>query len=90
MFVEERQALIIKELQEKGRVKVKELSAKFKVTEDLIRKDLTALEEQGQLKKTYGFRFLISRTFPVMFPTCRTTSHIPPETFIWQRPTRTK
>lgn len=54
MFVEERQALIIKELQEKGRVKVKELSAKFKVTEDLIRKDLTALEEQGQLKKTYG------------------------------------
>ena len=54
MFVEERQALIIKELQEKGRVKVKELSAKFKVTEDLIRKDLTALEERGQLKKTYG------------------------------------
>lgn len=54
MFVEERQALIIKELQEKGRVKVKELSAKFKVTEDLIRKDLTALEEQGHLKKTYG------------------------------------
>lgn len=54
MFVEERQALIIEELQEKGRVKVKELSARFKVTADLIRKDLTALEEAGQLKKTYG------------------------------------
>ena len=54
MFVEERQALIVQELHEKGRVKVKELSAKFNVTEDLIRKDLTALEEKGKLKKTYG------------------------------------
>lgn len=54
MFVEERQALIVQELHEKGRVKVKDLSVKFKVTEDLIRKDLTALEEQGKLKKTYG------------------------------------
>ena len=32
MFVEERHALIIQELKENGRVKVKELSAKFKVS----------------------------------------------------------
>lgn len=54
MFVEERQSLIVQEVQKNGRVRVKELSAKFKVTEDLIRKDLTALEEKGLLKKTYG------------------------------------
>lgn len=59
MFVEERQALIIEELQEKGRVKVKELSTKFKVTDDLIRKDLTVLEKEGKLKKTYGGAVLV-------------------------------
>ena len=51
MFVEERHALIIQELKENGRVKVKELSAKFKVSEDLIRKDLALLAQQGKLKK---------------------------------------
>ena len=50
MFVEERHALIIQELKENGRVKVKELSAKFKVSEDLIRKDLALLAQQGKLK----------------------------------------
>lgn len=48
MFVEERHALIIQELKENGRVKVKELSAKFKVSEDLIRKDLALLAQQGK------------------------------------------
>lgn len=51
VFVEERHALIIQELKENGRVKVKELSAKFKVSEDLIRKDLALLAQQGKLKK---------------------------------------
>ncbi|CBL06548.1 Transcriptional regulators of sugar metabolism [Megamonas hypermegale ART12/1] len=51
MFVEERHALIIQELKENGRVKVKGLSAKFKVSEDLIRKDLALLAQQGKLKK---------------------------------------
>lgn len=37
-----------------GKVRVKELSEKFKVTEDCIRKDLGALEKQGKLKRTYG------------------------------------
>lgn len=54
MFVEERQAMIMALLREEGRVKVKDLSQKFQVTEDLIRKDLTVLEEQGILKKAYG------------------------------------
>ena len=54
MFVEERQDLILKQMLEKGSVRVKELSEKFKVTEDLIRKDLSTLEKAGKCKKIYG------------------------------------
>ena len=46
MFTEERQSAIEKCLREKGKVKVKELSEKFQVTEDCIRKDLKTLEMQ--------------------------------------------
>lgn len=59
MFVDERQAQILEDLNCKGRVLVKELSEKFKVSEDLIRKDLNALEKQGKLKKKYGGAVLI-------------------------------
>lgn len=54
MFVEERQELILELLHENGKVLVKDLSERFKVTPDLIRKDLTAMEEKGLLKKAYG------------------------------------
>ena len=40
MFVEERQNLILEDLQENGKVLVKDLSTRFGVTPDLIRKDL--------------------------------------------------
>ncbi len=54
MFMEERQAKILELLAENGKVLVKELAEMFSVTEDSIRKDLTALEAEGQLKRTYG------------------------------------
>ena len=54
MFLEERQDCILQMLAQDGKVLVKELSEKFKVTEDCIRKDLGALEKQGKLKRTYG------------------------------------
>ena len=54
MFLEERQQCILDMLVRDGKVRVKELSDKFKVTEDCIRKDLGALEKQGKLKRTYG------------------------------------
>ena len=54
MFMEERQAKILELLAENGKVLVKELAEMFSVTEDSIRKDLTALEADGQLKRTYG------------------------------------
>ncbi|MBQ7704260.1 MAG: DeoR/GlpR transcriptional regulator [Selenomonadaceae bacterium] len=54
MFLEERQAKILELLNANGKVLVKELAEMFNVTEDSIRKDLTALETDGQLKRTYG------------------------------------
>lgn len=54
MFLEERQAKILELLTEKGKVLVKELAEMFSVTEDSIRKDLSALEADGRLKRTYG------------------------------------
>ena len=54
MFMEERQAKILEILMQEGKVLVKELAETFGVTEDSIRKDLGALEAEGQLKRTYG------------------------------------
>lgn len=64
MFTEERQSAIEKCLQENGKVKVKELSELFQVTEDCIRKDLKILENAGKLKRTYGGAIL-SRDYPL-------------------------
>ncbi|WP_270642021.1 DeoR/GlpR family DNA-binding transcription regulator [Paraclostridium sordellii] len=54
MFLEERYEKIIEIIEEKGRVKVKDLSNLFSVTEDCIRKDLKELESRGHLKRVYG------------------------------------
>ena len=54
MFTEERLDEILNILNIEGKVKVKDLSQKFNVTEDCIRKDLKQLEHTGSLKRTYG------------------------------------
>ena len=54
MLARERQNKIVEIVNKEGSVLVKELSELFKVTEDSIRKDLSALEKKGLLKKTYG------------------------------------
>ncbi len=54
MFLEERQAKILELLNSNGKVLVKELAEIFGVTEDSIRKDLSSLELDGKLKRTYG------------------------------------
>ena len=64
MFTEERQNAIEKCLREKGKVRVKELSEMFQVTEDCIRKDLKILENVGRLKRTYGGAIL-SQEYPL-------------------------
>lgn len=54
MFAEERLDQILNILNTEGKIKVKNLSQHFKVTEDCIRKDLKQLENLGSLKRTYG------------------------------------
>ena len=54
MLASERHEKIVEILNREGSVLVKDLSKKFDVTQDSIRKDLTILERKGLLKKTYG------------------------------------
>ncbi len=54
MFAQERQQLIADMVNTEGSVRVKELSERFSVTEDCIRKDLTLLEKEGLIRKIYG------------------------------------
>lgn len=54
MFLEERQTKILEMLERDGKVLVKELAEIFGVTEDSIRKDLSSMELDGKLKRTYG------------------------------------
>lgn len=54
LFANERLEEIIKILNTEGKVVVKDLSSRFNVTEDCIRKDLKALESKQLLERTYG------------------------------------
>jgi len=54
LFAEERVEKIIQLLNENQKVVVKQLSKRFEVTDDCIRKDLKILEKQGIIKRTYG------------------------------------
>ena len=54
MFANERLDQILEILNSHGKLIVKDLSLKFSVTEDCIRKDLKNLENKNLLKRTYG------------------------------------
>ena len=66
MFLEERQEKILELLATNGKVLVKELAERFGVTEDSIRKDLSTLELDGKLKRTYGGAVAIREKLHVM------------------------
>jgi DeoR/GlpR family transcriptional regulator of sugar metabolism len=68
MFTEERLEQILNILNKNDRVKVKDLSERFNVSEGMIRKDLQRLEKEGLLKRTYGGAILnrkISKSSPI-------------------------
>ena len=67
MFVEERHQEILYLLQENEKVKVKELSKQFEVTEDCIRKDLASMEAKNLLKRTYGGAVLCIRDIQILY-----------------------
>lgn len=54
MFREERHALILEILEQKGRAAVPGLSKQFRVSDDTIRRDLRQLETRGLIRKTHG------------------------------------
>lgn len=54
MFAEERRKRIVDLIRDEGRVEVKDLAARFEVTEDAIRKDLRLLDKEGLVRKIYG------------------------------------
>jgi len=54
MLVAQRQAQIAHVIHERGSVRVTELSTLFHVTEETIRRDLDALEQMGQVKRSHG------------------------------------
>ncbi|MBD3919771.1 DeoR/GlpR transcriptional regulator [Paenibacillus sp. PR3] len=54
MLAEERRQLILDQLHKDQRIVVKELAQQFQLSVDSIRRDLSIMEEQGLLKKSYG------------------------------------
>lgn len=58
MLAVERRRVIFEILHEKGSVTVVDLSRRFDVSEETIRRDLTKMESSGLLQKTYGGAFL--------------------------------
>jgi DeoR family fructose operon transcriptional repressor len=54
MYAEERQAAIVSRARVAGRVEVAELAESFDVTPETVRRDLTALERAGLLRRVHG------------------------------------
>jgi DeoR family fructose operon transcriptional repressor len=61
VYQEERQAAIIERARSQGRVDVGELAADFEVTPETVRRDLTALERHGLLRRVHGGAIPVER-----------------------------
>jgi len=59
VLVDQRRNKIRKQVLSKGSVKISDLVQEFQVSEETIRRDLGALEEEGLVKKNYGGAVLI-------------------------------
>ena len=54
MLADERRAMILEELNEKGSIKVNDIAKRFDVTVETARRDIAALQEKKLAKKVYG------------------------------------
>jgi DeoR family fructose operon transcriptional repressor len=61
MFAEQRQQRIVEQARLAGRVDVTELAAELQVTSETVRRDLTALERQGLLRRVHGGAIPVER-----------------------------
>jgi DeoR family fructose operon transcriptional repressor len=62
MYAEERQAAIVSQAKVAGRVEVADLAERFQVTPETVRRDLTALERAGLLKRVHGGAIVVDLT----------------------------
>jgi DeoR family fructose operon transcriptional repressor len=61
MYAEERQALIAAQARSNGRVEVASLAAHFDVATETIRRDLSALERHGSMRRVHGGAIPVER-----------------------------
>jgi DeoR family fructose operon transcriptional repressor len=61
MYQEERQAVILDRARSQGRVDVAELATEFDVTPETVRRDLSALERHGLLRRVHGGAIPVER-----------------------------
>jgi DeoR family transcriptional regulator, fructose operon transcriptional repressor len=61
MYAEERHQLIVERARSAGRVDVGALAELFEVTAETVRRDLTALERQGLLRRVHGGAIPVER-----------------------------
>jgi DeoR family transcriptional regulator, fructose operon transcriptional repressor len=61
MFAEQRQQRIVEQARLAGRVDVAELAADLRVTAETVRRDLTALERHGVLRRVHGGAIPVER-----------------------------
>jgi DeoR family transcriptional regulator, fructose operon transcriptional repressor len=61
MFAEERQQEIVRRARQAGRVDVSSLSIELDVTSETVRRDLTALERAGLVRRVHGGAIAIER-----------------------------
>jgi DeoR family transcriptional regulator, fructose operon transcriptional repressor len=61
VYQEERQAVILDRARSQGRVDVAELAADFDVTPETVRRDLSALERHGFLRRVHGGAIPVER-----------------------------
>lgn len=62
MFAEERHRLITEQLAAQGKVGVADLSERFGITRETVRRDLAQLEQQGVLRRVHGGAVVASKT----------------------------
>lgn len=75
MLADERRSLILEDLYNNGIVKVNELSEKYDVTVETVRRDISALQAQNLVRKVYGGAVPISSTVKDSLYASRETLH---------------
>ena len=76
LLAENRYNYILEQLRTNGRIKVCEIAEELNVTEVTIRRDLSAMQRDGILKKTYGGAVLIGPADNNIFLSTRKTKNI--------------